>query len=127
MVIRARRDCAAVRKLTDEQAVRRTRAQMARPRPVLPKSHGPPTLPQEGATADEIGQTLAALLDWIVKARLADLLDAGLTHADVLKLVRAADDSRKGEFGPETLATIHDLAPKMDRMSFPTSGRPASR
>lgn len=71
-------------------------------------------MPREGATADEIGQTLAALLEWIVKARLADLLDAGLTHADVFKLVRVADDYRKGEFGPETLATIHDLAPKLD-------------
>ena len=74
----------------------------------------PPQMPPEGATADELGQTLAALLEWIVKARLADLLDAGLTHADVFKLVRVADDYRKGEFGPDTLATIHDLAPKLD-------------
>jgi len=76
----------------------------------------PPPMPREGATADEIGQTLAALLEWIVKARLADLLDAGLTHADVFKLVRVADDYRKGEFGPETLATIHDLAGKLDNV-----------
>ena len=52
-------------------------------------------MPRAGAAADEIGQTLAALLGWIVKARLADLLDAGLTHADVFKLVRVADDYRK--------------------------------
>ncbi|AKO96897.1 hypothetical protein MALG_01723 [Marinovum algicola DG 898] len=76
----------------------------------------PPAMPREGATADELGQTLAALLDWIVKARLADLLGAGLTHADVFKLVRVADDYRKGEFGPETLATIHDLAGKLDNV-----------
>lgn len=76
----------------------------------------PPTMPREGATADELGQTLAALLDWIVKARLADLLEAGLTHADMFKLVRVADDYRKGEFGPETLATIHDLAAKLDNV-----------
>ena len=75
----------------------------------------PPSMPREGASADELGQTLAALLDWIVKARLADLLDAGLTHADMFKLVRVADDYRKGEFGPGTLATIHDLAGKLDR------------
>lgn len=87
----------------------------------------PPTMPREGATAEEIGQTLAALLHWIVKARLADLLDAGLTHADVFKLVRVADDYRKGEFCPETLATIHDLAPKLDTVSFPTVGGPVSR
>lgn len=36
-----------------------------------------------------------------------------LNHADVFKLVRVADDYRKGEFGPDTLATIHDLAPKL--------------
>lgn len=46
----------------------------------------PPPMPRAGAAADEIGQTLAALLGWIVKARLADLLDAGLTHADVFNL-----------------------------------------
>jgi len=28
-----------------------------------------------------------------------------------------ADDYRKGEFDPDTLATIHDLAPKLDRVS----------
>ncbi|QYK41095.1 MAG: hypothetical protein KF887_17190 [Paracoccaceae bacterium] len=72
---------------------------------------------REGASADELGQTLAALLDWLVKARLADLLEAGLTHADLFMLVRAADDCRKGEFGTETLATIHDLAPKLDRVN----------
>lgn len=49
-----------------------------------------------------------------MKARLADLLEAGLTHAEVFKLVRVADDYRKGEFGPEILATIHDLAGKLD-------------
>ena len=76
----------------------------------------PPILPADGASAEEIGQSLAALLDWIVKARLGDLLDAGLTHADVFKLVRVADDYRRGEFGPETLATIHDLAPLLDRV-----------
>lgn len=38
------------------------------------------------------------------------------THADVFKLVRVADDSRKGEFGSETLATIHDLAGKQDNV-----------
>ena len=75
-------------------------------------------MPREGASADEIGQTLAALLEWIVKARLADLPDAGLTHADVFKLVRVADDYRKGEFGPETMATIHDLAGKLDRVNL---------
>ncbi len=53
-----------------------------------------------------------------MKARLADLLDAGLTHADVFKLVRVADDYRKGEFGPDTLATIHDLAPKLDAVKI---------
>ena len=73
-------------------------------------------MPPEGASADELGHTLAALLDWIVKARLADLLEAGLTHADVFKLVRVADDYRKGVFGPETLATIHDLAPVLDKV-----------
>lgn len=78
----------------------------------------PPTMPREGATADELGQTLAALLDWIVKARLADLLEAGLTHADVFRLVRVADDYRKGEFGPETLATIHDLAGKLEKVEM---------
>ncbi|GLT10468.1 hypothetical protein ACFQFQ_08990 [Sulfitobacter porphyrae] len=51
-----------------------------------------------------------------MKARLADLLDTGLTHADVFKLVRVADDYRKREFGPETLATIHDLALVLDRV-----------
>ncbi|SFA39594.1 hypothetical protein SAMN04487972_101321 [Paracoccus halophilus] len=76
----------------------------------------PPTMPREGASADELGRTLAALLDWIVKARIADLLEAGLSHADVFKLVRVADDYRKGEFGPETLATIHDLAGKLDNV-----------
>ena len=76
----------------------------------------PPQMPPEGASADELGQTLAALLDWIVKARLADLLEAGLSHADVFKLVRVADDYRRGEFGPDTLATIHDLAPVLDRV-----------
>ncbi len=73
-------------------------------------------MPPEGATADELGQTLAALLNWIVKARLADLLEVGLSHADVFKLVRVADDYRRGEFGPDTLATIHDLAPLLDRV-----------
>ncbi|KGJ04988.1 hypothetical protein IT41_08165 [Paracoccus halophilus] len=73
-------------------------------------------MPREGASADELGRTLAALLDWIVKARIADLLEAGLSHADVFKLVRVADDYRKGEFGPETLATIHDLAGKLDNV-----------
>lgn len=73
-------------------------------------------MPRVEANADEIGQTLAALLDWLVKARLADLLDAGLTHAEVFRLVRAANDYRRGEFGPDTLATIHDLAPKLDNV-----------
>jgi len=74
-------------------------------------------MPREGATADEIGQTLAAVLEWIVKARLTNLLKAGLTHADVFKLVRVAYDYRKGEFGPDTLTTIQDLAPKRDRVN----------
>ena len=39
-----------------------------------------------------------------------------VTHTDVLKLVRVADDCRKGKFGPETLATIHDLAGKLDNV-----------
>lgn len=67
-----------------------------------------------GTTADEIGQTIAASLEWIVKARLADLLNGGLTHAEVFKLLRVADDYHKGELGPETLATIHDPAGKLD-------------
>jgi len=46
----------------------------------------PPQMPPEGASADELGQTLAALLDWIVKARLADLLEAGLSHAVVVQM-----------------------------------------
>lgn len=66
------------------------------------------------ATTDRIRHAATGVLDWIVKARLADLLEAKLTHADVFKLVRVADDYRKGEFGPETLATIHDLAGKLD-------------
>ena len=74
----------------------------------------PPPMPRAGATAEEIGQTLSALLEWIVKARLADLLEAGLTHAEVFKLVRMADDYRKGNLGPETLTTIHELADKLD-------------
>ena len=75
-------------------------------------------MPPKGASADELGQTLSALLDWIVKARLADLLEAGLSHADVFKLVRVADDYRRGKFGPDTLATIHDLAPRLDILNF---------
>lgn len=82
-------------------------------------------MPREGATADEIGQSLAALLNWLVKARLSDLLDAGLTHADVFKLVRVADDYRRADFGPETLATIHGLAPLLDRVAISITGRPA--
>ena len=77
-----------------------------------------PTLPPAGASAEETGAALAALLNWIVKARLGDLLEAGLTHADVFRLVRVADDYRRGEFGPDTLATIHDLAPKLDRVDL---------
>ena len=34
----------------------------------------------------------------------------------MFKLVRVADDYRKGEFSPETLATIHDLAGKLDNV-----------
>ena len=60
------------------------------------------------------------MLEWIVKARPGDLLNAGFTHADVFKLVRVIDDYRKGEFGPETLATIHDLAPRLDMLKFPS-------
>ncbi|MGD9865375.1 MAG: hypothetical protein AB7S99_19400 [Pseudodonghicola sp.] len=41
---------------------------------------------------------------------------AGFTHADVFRLVWVADDYRKGEFGPKTLATIHDLAGKLDKV-----------
>lgn len=78
----------------------------------------PPHMPREGASAEELGQTLAALLDWILKARLADLLEAGLSHADVFRLVRVADDYRRGEFGPDTLATIHDLAPMLDKVEI---------
>ena len=79
----------------------------------------PPILPSDGASADELGQSLAALLDWLVKARLGDLLDAGLTHADVFRLVKAAEEYRRGEFGPDTLGTIHDLAPKLDNVKAP--------
>lgn len=75
-------------------------------------------MPREGASADELGQTLAALLDWLVKARLSDLLEAGLTHADLFKLVRVADDYRSGQIRSETLNTIHDLAPTLDRLEI---------
>lgn len=75
-------------------------------------------MPREGASADELGQSLAALLDWIVKARLADLLEAGLTHADLFKLVRVADDYRNGQLRGDTLNTIHDLAPILDRVEI---------
>lgn len=75
-----------------------------------------PPLPPAGASAEETGAALSALLNWIVKARLGDLLEAGLTHADVFRLVRVADDYRRGEFGPDTLATIHDLAGKLDNL-----------
>lgn len=64
-----------------------------------------------------IGRTLAALLDWIVKVGPADLLDAGLTHADAFKMVRVDDDYLEAEFGPETLATIHDFAEKLGGVS----------
>lgn len=64
------------------------------------------------------GMQIAALLEWIVKARPAGFLDAGLTHADVFKLVWVADDYRTGEFGPETLATIHDFAPKFNAVKI---------
>lgn len=51
-----------------------------------------------------------------MKARLADLLDAGLTHADVFRLVKAADDYRKDQLSRDTLATIHELAPLLDKV-----------
>jgi hypothetical protein len=35
----------------------------------------------------------------------------------VFKLVRVVDDYRKGEFGPGTLAAIHDLASKLGRVN----------
>jgi hypothetical protein len=75
-------------------------------------------MPPEGASAEELGQTLAAILEWLVKARLADLLDAGLSHADVFRLVTAADDYRKGQLCGDTLATIHDLAPMLDEVKI---------
>ncbi|KPN63407.1 hypothetical protein SAMN04488527_102227 [Aliiroseovarius crassostreae] len=34
------------------------------------------------------------------------------------KKLWVADDYRRGEFGPDTLATIHDLAPKLDRVDL---------
>ena len=79
----------------------------------------PPQLPEDGASAAELGECLADLISWLVKARLGDLLDAGLTHHDVFRLVRAAGDYRRGELGPGTLATIHDLAPLLDRIQAP--------
>ena len=79
----------------------------------------PPILPSDGASADELGQSIAALLEWLVKARLGDLLDAGLTHADVFRLVKAADDYRNDRITGDTLATIHELAPLLDNVKAP--------
>jgi len=76
-------------------------------------------LPAEGASADELGQSIGALLEWLVKARLGDLLDAGLTHADVFRLVKAADNYRHDRITGDTLTTIHELAPKLDNVKAP--------
>lgn len=79
----------------------------------------PPILPADGASADELGQCIGALLEWLVKARLGDLLDAGLTHADVFRLVKAADDYRNDRITGDTLATINELAPLLDNVKAP--------
>ncbi len=53
-------------------------------------------MPREGASAEEIGQTLAALLEWLVKA---------------------AADYRNDRLTGDTLATVQELAPMLDKVS----------
>lgn len=73
----------------------------------------PPMMPDEGASPEEIGAALAAFLDWVVRVRLHELLAAGLTHADLFRLLRVADDFRKMTITRDTLATLDDLIPKL--------------
>ena len=74
----------------------------------------PPQLPEDGASAAELGECLADLISWLVKARLADLLDAGLTHHDVFRLVKAAHDYRTDQVDGETRKTLRELTPLLD-------------
>lgn len=73
----------------------------------------PPLRPPENASSEVLGETLADLLEWAVKARLGDLLEAGLSHADVFRLRKVADDYRKGPVTEETYAASQELLPKL--------------
>jgi len=70
----------------------------------------PPHMPRQSASVEETGKVprrdWAALLDWIVKAYLADLLAAGQSHVDVSKLARVADEYRRGEFPGRACSTV---------------------
>lgn len=75
-----------------------------------------PTLPPQGASADELGASLTALLEWLTEHRLAALLEAGLTTGDVFRLRRAAAEYRRGTLSGETITALVDLAPALDRV-----------
>lgn len=77
-----------------------------------------PTLPPRGASADELGAYLAALLEWLAEHRLAALFDAGLTTGDVFRLRRAAAEYRRNTPSGETITALVDLAPALDRVKM---------
>lgn len=78
----------------------------------------PPPMPGEGATADELGQTLADILKWVSEAEYDALIQAGLDDEDVMRLLHAASDYENDRLGPDTLATIHELSPLLNLVSI---------
>ena len=69
------------------------------------------SLGRTGEFSSDIKQGPILAQSWYVLDAIRQIIEReGGQMSDVFKLVQLADDYRKGEFGPETLATIHDLA-----------------
>ncbi|WOI29563.1 hypothetical protein [Sulfitobacter dubius] len=76
----------------------------------------PPFVPKKGATAAEVGECMADLLEWCLKMRMASLLAEGVTAPDLLRIRRIANAYRKGKVSQEHYRMLQDLLPMVEQV-----------
>lgn len=78
----------------------------------------PPAMPPEGATAEEVGKALADLLDWCVRQKTPEMINAGVPTDTLFLMRQVAHSYRNGNVNAQTYKRLAVIADALDILDF---------
>lgn len=75
-----------------------------------------PMMPAPDASKEDLQETLGQLLHWASHERIASLLHAGFTTAEIFALRRIVSHCAAGTYGSEDHRCLFDLLPKLEKI-----------